>query len=62
MSELWGHVIGVFILFMMFSFIGIWVWVWQKRHKPLFDQLSVLPMEDVFESHDSLNRFEEKVK
>lgn len=46
MSPLWGHVAGVLILLMMFSFIGIWVWAWRKYHKPVFNRMARLPMED----------------
>jgi len=46
MSPVWGHIAGVFILLMMFSFIGIWIWAWRRRHKPVFNRMARLPMED----------------
>jgi cytochrome c oxidase cbb3-type subunit IV len=46
MSPLWGPVAGAMIILMMLSFIGIWIWSWNSRHKPVFDQLAQLPMED----------------
>lgn len=46
MSAAWGHVTGVVILLMMLIFISIWIWAWAKRHKPVFDQMAQLPMED----------------
>lgn len=46
MSPIWGHLTGVFILLMMFIFIGIWIWAWRKYHKPTFNRMARLPMED----------------
>ena len=46
MSPFWGHLAGVMIVLMMLSFIGIWIWAWRKYHKPVFDQMASLPMED----------------
>ncbi|MCW8807031.1 MAG: cbb3-type cytochrome c oxidase subunit 3 [Rhodanobacter sp.] len=46
MSSTWGHVAGVIIVMMMTIFIGIWVWAWRKRHKPVFDRMAQLPLED----------------
>lgn len=46
MNPIWGHVAGVFILLMMATFIGIWFWAWRKYHKPTFDRMAHLPMED----------------
>ncbi|QRP65621.1 cbb3-type cytochrome c oxidase subunit 3 [Rhodanobacter sp. FDAARGOS 1247] len=31
---------------MMVSFIGIWIWAWRKYHKPTFNRMAHLPMED----------------
>ena len=31
---------------LMLVFIGIWVWAWLPHHKPEFDALATLPMED----------------
>lgn len=46
MSPFWGHLAGVMIVLMMLSFIGIWIWAWRKYHKPVFDQMAQLPMQD----------------
>lgn len=46
MNPVWGNVAGVIIVAMMISFIGIWIWLWNGRHKPKFDALARLPMED----------------
>ena len=46
MSPVWGHVAGAFILLMMFTFIGIWFWAWRRYHKPTFNRMARLPMED----------------
>lgn len=46
MSPLWGHMIGVIIVLMMLSFIGIWIWLWDRRHLPKHDALARLPLED----------------
>ena len=46
MNELWGHVIGVFIVVLMLTFIGIWVWAWLPHHRRTFGWMARLPMED----------------
>lgn len=46
MNPLWGHLAGVLILLMMFTFIGIWYWAWRKYHVPTFNRMARLPMED----------------
>lgn len=46
MNPIWGHLAGVFILLMMFTFLGIWFWAWRKYHKPTFNRMARLPMED----------------
>ena len=46
MNPVWGHVAGTIILLMMFTFIGIWIWAWRKYHKPTFNRMARLPMED----------------
>jgi cytochrome c oxidase cbb3-type subunit 4 len=56
MNPIWGHVAGVLILLMMFSFIGIWFWAWRKYHKPTFNRMARLPMEDESESDNSEDR------
>lgn len=45
-APFWGHFAGVVTLATMLSFIGIWFWVWQSRHKPKYDALARLPMDD----------------
>jgi len=32
---------------MMATFIGIWIWLWNSGHKPKFDALARLPMNDL---------------
>ena len=46
MSPLWGNLIGVLIVVIMLTFIGIWIWAWLPYHKRTFSRLSRLPMED----------------
>lgn len=46
MSPFWGHLAGVMIVLMMLSFVGIWIWAWRKYHKPVFDRMAQLPMQD----------------
>jgi cytochrome c oxidase cbb3-type subunit 4 len=46
MSNVFGNLIGVLILVLMATFIGIWFWAWRKRHQPVFDRMARLPMED----------------
>lgn len=46
MSPVWGNLMGFVTLAMMSLFIGIWIWAWRKRHKPVFDRMAELPMED----------------
>lgn len=46
MSPLWGQLAGVMIVLMMLSFIGIWIWAWRKYHKPVFDRMAHLPMQE----------------
>ena len=47
MNGIWGHLIGVLIVALMLTFIGIWIWVWRPRHKRKFDRLSKLPLDDL---------------
>jgi cytochrome c oxidase cbb3-type subunit IV len=49
MSPAWGHAAGVVIVLMMLTFIGIWIWAWRKYHKPTFNRMARLPMEDELE-------------
>lgn len=46
MSPVWGHAVGVLIVLMMVTFIGIWAWAWLPRHRRSFDRLARLPMDD----------------
>lgn len=43
---MWAQVIGAFTVATMLSFLGIWVWVWNGRHKPKYDALARMPMDD----------------
>ena len=56
MNPIWGVVAGVMIVLMMVTFIGIWIWAWRKYHKPTFDQLASLPMEDEYPSMDGARK------
>ncbi len=61
MSPLWGHAVGVLILLMMATFIGIWVWAWLPYHKRTFGWLARLPMEDgSAQPGDSIPRTDEE--
>ena len=46
MNALWGHSVGVLIVMMLLSFIGIWVWAWLPYHKRNFENLAALPLND----------------
>jgi len=46
MSPLYGHFVGVMIVVLMVVFVGIWVWAWRPRHKPTFDALAAIPLEE----------------
>ncbi|WP_426688786.1 cbb3-type cytochrome oxidase subunit 3 [Rhodanobacter ginsengiterrae] len=50
MNPIWGTVVGVFIALMMLTFIAIWIWAWRKYHKPTFNRMAQLPMEDESET------------
>ncbi len=41
-----GTMDGVITVILMLLFIGIWIWAWRKKHKPTFDRMAALPMED----------------
>ncbi|WEN13924.1 cbb3-type cytochrome c oxidase subunit 3 [Rhodanobacter sp. AS-Z3] len=45
-NPIWGQITGGFILLMMITFIGIWIWAWRKYHKPTFNRMAHLPLED----------------
>lgn len=59
MSELFGHMIGVMILMLMATFIGIWIWAWRPRHKATFDALAAIPMQEHSGPAQSLHRGQE---
>jgi cytochrome c oxidase cbb3-type subunit 4 len=46
MSALYGHFVGVVILVIMMSFIGIWVWAWLPHHEDEFATLARLPLDE----------------
>ncbi len=47
MSEIQGIVSGVFTIVLMVTFLAIWLWAWRPRHRPTFDALAGLPLEDL---------------
>ena len=49
MSEIHGIVSGVFTIVLMVTFLAIWLWAWRPRHRPTFDALASLPLEDLSE-------------
>ena len=46
MSALHGNLIGVMIVLIMVTFIGIWIWAWLPQHESAFDDLARLPLQD----------------
>ncbi|MFO7286221.1 MAG: cbb3-type cytochrome c oxidase subunit 3 [Gammaproteobacteria bacterium] len=46
MTPLYGHIVGFLILLLMSVFLTIWFWAWRPRHKPTFDALAAIPMQD----------------
>jgi len=46
MSALYGNFIGVMIVLIMLTFIGIWIWAWLPQHERVFDDLARLPLQD----------------
>jgi len=42
----WGQIVGGMILLMLLTFCGIWIWAWHGRHRPAFDALARLPMDE----------------
>ena len=46
MNPIWGHLIGVGIVLMMLCFIGVWIWAWLPHHRPAFNTLARIPMND----------------
>lgn len=47
MSEAHGIISGVFTIVLMVTFLGIWFWAWRPRHRPVFDALAEMPLEDL---------------
>ena len=56
MSGLFGHLVGVMIVIMMVTFIGIWVWAWRPRHSGTFGALASIPMQDGARGDDDAPR------
>jgi len=46
MSALYGHFIGVLIVVIMLTFIGIWIWAWRPHHQKDFAELARLPLDE----------------
>lgn len=46
MNPIWGHVIGVFTVILLLSFLAIWAWLWLPQHRAKFDRLARMPMQD----------------
>jgi len=46
MSELYGHFIGVMIVVIMLTFIGIWIWAWLPHHEKDCSQSRRLPLDE----------------
>jgi cytochrome c oxidase cbb3-type subunit IV len=46
MSALYGHFVGVMIVVIMLTFIGIWIWAWLPHHEKTFDELARLPLDE----------------
>ena len=55
MSAFWANAVGVGIVLMMLVFVAIWLWAWSPWHKPTFDSLARLPMDDVLQDPDEGN-------
>lgn len=47
MSHWQGNLSGVITIVLMAVFVAIWVWAWRPRHRPTFEDLSKLPLEDL---------------
>jgi cytochrome c oxidase cbb3-type subunit 4 len=37
---------GVVLILMILAFTGIWAWAWSRNRKEVFDQASMLPLEE----------------
>ena len=46
MSGIAGHLIGVMIVLMLLTFVGIWIWAWLPHHRREFNDLSRLPLQE----------------
>jgi cytochrome c oxidase cbb3-type subunit 4 len=46
MNPVWGHVVGVIIVLLMLTFLGVWIWAWLPFHRKRFDELARIPMLD----------------
>lgn len=45
MSDIWGHLIGVVIIFLIVAFVGVWIWAWLPRHHRVFSRMARVPLE-----------------
>ena len=50
MSEIQGIVSGVFTIVLMVTFLAIWFWAWRPRHRPTFEAMAELPLDDLVEA------------
>jgi cytochrome c oxidase cbb3-type subunit 4 len=46
MSALWGNLIGVMIVVLMLTFVGIWIWAWLPHHRKSFGEMARLPLDE----------------
>ena len=46
MSDIWGHLIGVVIIFLIIAFVGVWIWAWLPRHHRVFSRMARVPLEN----------------
>jgi cytochrome c oxidase cbb3-type subunit 4 len=46
MSALWGNLIGVMIVLLMLTFIGVWIWAWLPHHRKDFREMARLPLDE----------------
>ena len=47
MDAIWGHFSGIVTVVLMIVFLGIWIWAWRPRHRPDFERLAQMPLEDL---------------
>jgi cytochrome c oxidase cbb3-type subunit 4 len=62
MNPLWGNLAGSIIVLMMLTFVGTWIWLWNDHHKPTFDALARLPMNDDGDFDDADSRVSPNAK